>query len=369
MAAGRDARTWTAPGRRRWWSGRRILAGAGLVAAAAIIAVVLVPDDDSGTRVTTTVPPTTISATSTVTTSAVPLAASINPTSGAPGTPFSGTSQVRDDRFLPHERLTVDVWFVRGDSTYGARGLAGRATIDPSGTITILGTVLHALAEVEQDEFPTGTTFAMLPGDYRITTEPYLLDGGIDGYGLDGLVFRVTAIGSGLGPLEAGDHVPDPLRTVLGADELAGVAFGSSANEAVDRLSARFGRPDSDSGWENACLTERRVSWGGLTAWFSAGVPAAEVTDGVFGWYHYERSEGVTAALETPSGVRLGIPLAELRGREPTTTWVGGYGSPVLARWRTEGGFLGSLSQDVTGPDPIVTSIAAGAESTPFTVC
>jgi hypothetical protein len=359
----------------RWWSPRVLLAAVGVSAAAAIVAVTLVPHDDSGTRITTTVAPTlapTTTAAGPSTPPPGPAEPTITPISGAPGTPFSGTSQMRDHRFLPRESQTVDVWFVRAGSASGVRsasGLAGTATIEPSGSITILGRVPHALASAERDVFPAGTVFAMVPGEYRIAFEPFVLDGGVDLYGLGGLVFQVTEIGSGLGPPDAADHVPAPARAVLGADELASVAFGTSANEAIDRLSARFGRPDSDTGWENACLTERRLTWGGLTAWFSGDGPAGEVTDGVFGWYHYERSEGITAGLETPSGVRLGNTLAELTGREPTTTWLGGYDSQELALWTTDGGLIGSLSQDVTGPGPVVTSIGAGADIGPYTVC
>jgi hypothetical protein len=300
--------------------------------------------------------------------------ATISPSSGPPGTAFSGTTTAVAP-VAGLEPQTVDLWMVRADgstATGWSAALTGSATIEPSGAVTFAGEVPQALATARSGEFRPGTVFAMLPGEYRLSVAPSLADELRDPWGLHAVRFTVTEIGTGLPVPEIGGAPPDAASAVLGPGSLADIPIGAGANQTIARLVERFGAPTADSGWQNACLSERTVQWGGLTVWFVAedAPDAAAVTEGTFGWYLYERSDGTTADLATPSGIRIGASLADLRGRDPTASWFGGYDSAVLDHWRTESGSMGRLSTDITGREPVVTSIGAGGDiAGPFTVC
>jgi hypothetical protein len=356
-----------------------VLAASVVAAAAAMIAVILVPRENHAVRVTTTAPSTvTTAAVSTTvppaTTEPPAGAGQVSPSSGAPGTEFSGTTWVRERFVIPGENRHVELWFV-ADSPDGVRtasAYAGTATITSTGAVTFVGIVPQVMGAVSEPwgRFEPGTVFPTQPGRYHLALGP-MVDQLSQFHGFGDLVFSVTQPGAGLPEPTVEHHVVDPGQTLLGTNDLAGVAFGTSADTAIAVFTAHFGSPDQDSGWQEGCASiERRVTWGGLSARFVADVyHAAEADDGTFRGYTYgDAASGPTSGLETASGVRVGIGLSELRGREPSVTFRAPYDGVALALWSTDSGLAGHLLRDVTAPDTTVTWIGAGDHGF-LTVC
>ncbi len=86
---------------------------------------------------------------------------------------------------------------------------------------------------------------------------------------------------------------------VLGGEDLGVTRLGAPFREAVAAVSAVLGQPDEDPAETVSCIqSETEVRWGGLAL--------AEQADRLAGW------SSTSETLQTPSGVTVGTPLAEL---------------------------------------------------------
>jgi len=146
-------------------------------------------------------------------------------------------------------------------------------------------------------------------------------------------------------------------------DGLGQFSFGADPDAVVGDLTARFGPPDFDEGWEPVNIypchrgTEIRFA-----TWDGAGL-SVTFTDATTNWAdgrHFANYVyfGGSADLATPNGLTVGTTSEELLALHPDATITPFDNTGIATFYDLMEGYLGELDADP--PGSVVTSVRAG---------
>ncbi len=301
------------------------------------------------------------------------------------GASVSFDALVRPDALGPHGDLAgafkvgskIVVWLRLADEpaaveTSAQFGYAEVRSVDGDGArFTVTGRVPSTVWRREQRMTPL-TAVPTAPGVYEVSLQGFFAQ-------------RLTVRAGELRPTSTTTTpAPAPANSkLLGAADLAGIAFGLDEQTAFAQLTQRFGKPAFDEQHNSTCGATRLVGWGSLMVAFrdpaavetsgariagtgasgsGAGLaPSRRVfTDYVYSAAHAGTAEGPTD-LRTASGVGPGSSLAELQARDPGVVFVTDQVGYSATTWYSAPGsrLAGRLSDDVSASDVTVVEIAS----------
>ncbi len=330
--------------------GRRALAAALALAALTGVGCSSADESEQATGTTTVAAPAESTSTTT---------ASTTTSTGAPST----TIETSALRAAPGAILTVDV--DGGDLEPGTplfivqqgQAFPGWARVGAVGDAE-LRMPPDLLWRLTGPEFGTAELMSLQAGRYDVVTRS----------GDRLLELEITADGDGGDDIREERSV-DPETAILRPDGLADVDFGTPVDDAVRRLTERFGPPAEDT-TRDGCVRQRVLRWDdGLHARFDDSF--AEYA--FYAWdepVEYGRDTEIPwppVLVERPVyTTELGTALGDsVRLKWPGLQFSGGYDSTVFADLWFEAETLGGrLSGDVTTHPDIIT-IEAGRDENP----
>lgn len=282
----------------------------------------------------------------------------------APGE--SVTTQWPDQRFFFDGAESMQLYLLgEADAENGTRrwSAAGRATRNADGTSTLTIVGPSTAAElVAPFDFAPASFVSVEPGVYELAAGVTTSAGGslVRSQGRPVLV-EITADA-------ASDWVPENIAVdsetaILASDGLAGLSWGTAADQALGRLGEVFGPVRRDE-VETGCPTERVVEFEAITVWFAVETPDGLVDPSGAGLSGYRYISDARGVFTTPEGIRIGSHLGEVQqtGGSANGPYDGGWGA---VGWYDDDRLGGTLSYDMTDPNARVETITAGAPGNP----
>ncbi len=284
--------------------------------------------------------------------------ASVTPDALGPGGNLASAYKV-GSRIVVWMRLAEEPTGVETSAQFGE---AEVRSVDADGaTFEVTGRVPRTLWRREQRMAPLAA-LATTPGDYEVVLQNLFTQ-------------RITVRAGQAAPASsttAPAQAPAATR-LLGASDLAGVAFGLDEVAAMSGLTSRFGKPSFDEVHKGTCGDERLAGWGSLSVTFRDTGGGTGATGGagrrtfvgyVYSAPHARVTDG-PRDLRTTSGLAPGASVADMQAREPGVVFVTDQVGYAATTWYASPGSRlgGRISDDVSAEGVTVIEIAASAAS------
>ena len=267
-------------------------------------------------------------------------------------------------QFFPPAADSVDLFLLGEQNPDGTRlwAAAGSAVRNRDGTstLTLVGPRTSGALDAAFD-FAPASFQPVVPQSYELAAG---LGSGGTVLGIEGRPVLVEITEGASSDWEPEELPVDPATAILAGTGVAGVSWGTAADDALVRLVETFGPVVTDE-VVASCLTERVVDFAGITVWFAMETESGLVEDpDAAGLAGYRYHADATDVFTTLDGLRLGSHLGEVQqvGGAANGPYDGGWGA---TGWFLDDRLGGTLTRDMTDPNSRIATISAGATGNP----